>query len=95
MCHFLLVPYPHLCSGEGKKLRKCIVYFKLEQNFILMKEEKAFVDFIITGVLILSFCGFYLYKNVHDEEITLEYSNTTVNVRFSLFGKIWVHICYA
>ena len=35
-----------------------------------MKEEKAFVDFIITGVLILSFSGFYLYKNVHDEEIT-------------------------
>ena len=68
MCHFLLVPY--LCSGEGKKLRKYIVSFKLEQNFILMKEEKAFVDFIITGVLILSFSSFYLYKNVHDEEIT-------------------------
>ena len=71
MCHFLLVPYPQLCSGEGKKLRKYIVSFKLEQNFILMKKEKkTFVDFIITGVLILSFSGFYLYKNVHDEEIT-------------------------
>ena len=33
-----------------------------------MKEEKAFVDFIIAGVLILSFSGFYLYKNVLDEE---------------------------
>ena len=60
-----------------------------------MKEEKAFVDFIITRVLVLSFRCFYLYKNVHDEEITQENSNTTVNVRFSLFGKIWVHICYA
>ena len=70
MCHFLLFPYPHLCSGEGKKLRKYIISFKLEQNFILMKEEKAFVDFIVTGVLILSFSGFYLYKNTHDEEIT-------------------------
>ena len=69
MCHFLLVPYTRLCSGEGKKQRKYIVSFKLEQNFILMEEEKAFVDFIITGVLILSFSSFYLYKNVHDEEI--------------------------
>ena len=33
-------------------------------------EEKAFVDFKITGFLILSFSGFYLYYNVHDEEIT-------------------------
>ena len=69
VCHFLHVPYPHLCSGEGKKLRKYSISFKLRQNFILMKEEKAFADFIITGVLILSFSGIYLYKNVHDEEI--------------------------
>ena len=69
MCHFFLLPYPHLCSGEGKKVRKYIVSFKLKQSFILMK-EKAFVDFIIKWVLILSFSGFYLYKNVHDEEIT-------------------------
>ena len=67
---FLLVPYPYLCSGKGINLRKYIVSFKLEQNFILMKEEKAFVDFITTMVLILSFSGFYTYKNVHDEEIT-------------------------
>ena len=70
MCHFLLVPYPHICSGEGKKSKKVHLSFKLEQNFILMKEEKAFVDFIITGVLILSLSGFYLYKNVYNEEIT-------------------------
>ena len=70
MCHFLLLTYPHLCSGEGINLRKYIVSFKLEQSFILMKEKKAFVEFIITGVLILSFSGFYIYKNVHDEEIT-------------------------
>ena len=62
MCHFLLLPYPRLCSGEGKKLRKYIVSFKLEKSFILKIEEKAFVDFIIKGVLILSFSGFYLYK---------------------------------
>ena len=70
ICHFLLLLYPHLCSGEGKKLRKYIVSFKLKQSFILMKEEKTFFDFIIAGALILSFSGFYLYKNVHDEEIT-------------------------
>ena len=62
MCHFLLLPYPHLSCGEGKKLRKYIVSFKLEQNFILMIGEKAFVDFIIIGVLMLSFSGFYSYK---------------------------------
>ena len=31
-------------------------------GLLVMIEEKAFVDFIITGVLILSFYGFYLYK---------------------------------
>ena len=62
MCHFLLLPYPHFSFGEGKKLRKYIVSFILEQSFILMIGEEAFVDFIITGVLMLSFSGFYLYK---------------------------------
>ena len=62
MCHFLLLPYPHLCSGEGKKLRIYNVSFKLEQSIILMIEEKAFIDFIITGVPNLSFSGFYSYK---------------------------------
>ena len=62
MCHFLLLPYPHLCSGEGKKLRKYIVCFKLEQNFILMIEGKTLVDLIIVEVPILSFSGFYSYK---------------------------------
>ena len=70
MYNFLLLPFPHLCFGEGKKLRKKIVTYKLEQNFIFMIKEKAFANFIITGVLILSFSGFYSYKNVHDEEIT-------------------------
>ena len=70
MCHFLLLPCPHLCSGEGKKLRKYIVSYILEQSFISMIEEKAFANFIITWVRILSFSDFYLYKNVHDEEIT-------------------------
>ena len=35
-----------------------------------MIEEKAFVDFIIIGVLMLSFSGFLFIQNVHDEEIT-------------------------
>ena len=71
MCHFLPLYYLHLCSGELKKLRKYIVSFKLEQNFILMIEEKAFVDFIITGVLIISFLNRLLFiQNVHDKEIT-------------------------
>ena len=62
MCHFRLLPHPLLCSGEGKKLRKYIVSIKLEHNLILMIEEKAFIDFIIIVVLILSFSGFCLYK---------------------------------
>ena len=70
MCHFLLLPCPHLCSGEGKKLRKYIVSYKLEQSFIFMIEEKAFAIFLVAGILILSFSGFYLFKNGHDEEIT-------------------------
>ena len=57
-------PYPNLFfSGEGKKKkkreRKYIVSLKLKQSFILMTDEKAFAEFIITGVLIFSFGGFY------------------------------------
>ena len=44
--------------------------------------------------LILQLQGFSYFRfvvlfiqNVHDEEITLKKSNTTVNVRFSLFGE--------
>ena len=59
MCHLLLLPTPIFFSGEGKKKRKCIVSPKLKQSFILMIDEKAFADFIITGVLIFSFGGFY------------------------------------
>ena len=62
MCRFVLLPYPHIFSGEGKNLRKYIVFFKLKQSFILMIEEKALNDFKIAGVLMLSFGGFYLYK---------------------------------
>ena len=60
LCHFLLLPNPHLCSGEGKTLRKYTVSFKLEQNIILTIEEKEFVDFIITGVL-----SFHLVAFIH------------------------------
>ena len=53
--------------------------------------------------LILQLQGFSYFRlvvlfiqNVHDEEITLKKSNTTVNLRFSLFWrKEWVHTCYA
>ena len=62
MCRFILLPYPHICPGEGKNLRKYIVSFKLKQSFVYMIEEKTFNDFKITGVLMLSFGGFYLYK---------------------------------
>ena len=62
---------------------------------ILMMEEKAFADFIITGVLIFSFGGYYLYKMCMMKKLHKKYLNTTVNVRFSLFGKIWEHTCYA
>ena len=57
-------PYPNLFfAGEGKKKRrKYIVSLKLKQSFILMIDEKAFADFKITGVLIVSFGGFYSYK---------------------------------
>ena len=36
-----------------------------------MTDEKAYADFTITRVLIISFCGF-IHTNVHDEEITLK-----------------------
>ena len=62
MCCFILLPYPPICPGAGKNLRKYIVSFKLKQNFVLMIEEKTFNDFEITWVLMLSFGGFYLYK---------------------------------
>ena len=64
MCHFLLLPTTIFFSDEGKKKkrRKYIVSLKLNQSFILMIDEKAFADFIITGVLIFSFGGFYSYK---------------------------------
>ena len=62
VCRFILLPYPHICSGEGKNLRKYIVFFKLKQSFISMIEEKTLNDFKMTGVLMLSFGGFYLYK---------------------------------
>ena len=49
-----------------------------------MIDEKAFADFIITGVLIFSFGGFYSYKMCIMRKL---HTNTTVNVKFSLFGK--------
>ena len=66
MCYFLL-PTPIFFSGEGEKKekkreRKYIVSLKLKQSFILMTDEKAFAEFIITGVLIFLFGGFYSYK---------------------------------
>ena len=61
MRHFLLLPTAiFFFPGEGKKKkrRKYIVSLKLKRSFILMKDEKAFADFIITRVLIFSFGGF-------------------------------------
>ena len=62
MCHFLLLPYPHLSCGEGKKTKKIHCIFHIGAKLLLMIGKKAFVDFIITGVPMLSFSGFYLYK---------------------------------
>ena len=87
MCHFLLLPTPIFFSGDGKKRRKYIVSLKLKQRFILIIDEKAFADFIITGVLIFSFGGFFSYKMCLMRTLHKKNSNTTINVRFSLFGK--------
>ena len=62
MLLFLLLPYPHICSGEGKNLRKYDESFKLKQSFILIKEEETFVDFMIIDIQILSFGRFYMSK---------------------------------
>ena len=62
MCHFLLLPYSHICSGEGKNLRKYELSFKLKQSFILMIEERTFVDFMAIEFQIFSFGGFYSNK---------------------------------
>ena len=63
MWHFLFLPYPYICSGGGKNLRKYEVSFKLRQSFILIKEEKTSVDFMIIDIQILSIGGFYFNKN--------------------------------
>ena len=63
-------PYPNLFflvkekrkKRERERERKYIVYLKWKQSFILMIDEKAFADFILTCVLIFSFGGFYSYK---------------------------------
>ena len=87
MCHFLLLPFPHLCSGEGKKLRKYILSFKLKQSFILMIEEKAFTDFIITWVLIFSFGSFYLYKMCMLRKLHKNIQIPLLTLGFHFFGK--------
>ena len=66
MGRFILLPYPHICPGEGKNLRKYIVSFKLKQSFILMIEEKTFND-----MGSYAFVWWFLsIQNVHDKEIT-------------------------
>ena len=87
MCHFPLLPYPHLCSDEGKKLRKYIVYFKLKQNFILVIKEKAFADFMITGVLIFLFGGFYLYKMCMMRKLQKNIQIPRLTLGFHFLGK--------
>ena len=70
MWHFLFLPNPYICSGEGKSLRKYEVSFKLRQRLILIKKGKTSVDFMIIDIQILYFGGFYFNKNMHDDEIT-------------------------
>ena len=87
MSLFFLLHYPHLCYGKGKKLRQYFVSFKLEQSFILMKEEKAVVDFIITGVLIPSFSGFYLYKKCMMRKLHKNIQIPRLTLGFHFLGK--------
>ena len=62
MWHFIFLPYPYICSDEGKNLRKCEASFKLRQNFILIEKEKTSVDFMIIDIQILSFGDFHFNK---------------------------------
>ena len=52
-----------------------------------MIDEKAFANFITTGVHIFLFGGFYSYKMFMMRKLHKKKSNTTVNIRFSLFAK--------
>ena len=66
MRHFLL-PLPQsfflMKTKENEKKEENTLYLSnCSQSSILMIDEKAFADFIITGVLIFSFGGFYSYK---------------------------------
>ena len=61
-----------------------------------MIEEKIFVDFMIIEIHSFLFSWLVLFKqNMHAEERTKEYINTTVNARFSLFVKIFLQPCFA
>ena len=63
MCRFLsFYPNPTFVLVKGKNLGKYEVFLKLKQGFILMIEEKTFVDFMIIEIQIFSFGGFYLNK---------------------------------
>ena len=55
-------PTPHIFSSEGKNLRKYEVPFKLKQSFILIQEEKTFVELMIIDIQIVSFGDFYFNK---------------------------------
>ena len=57
--------------------------------------EKSFVDFIIIGVLVLSFSGFYLYKMSMMRKLHENILIPRLTLGFHLLGKTWVHICYA
>ena len=52
-----------------------------------MKEEKAFVDFIITGVLILLFSGFYLYKMCMMRKLHKNIQIPRLTLGFHFLGK--------
>ena len=52
-----------------------------------MIEKKAFIDCIITGVLILSFSGFYLYKMCMMRKLHKKIEILQLTLGFHFLGK--------
>ena len=59
---FSFSPTPTFVLMREKNLRKYEVSINLKQSFILIKEVKTFVDFMIIDIQLFSFDGFYFNK---------------------------------
>ena len=60
-----------------------------------MIEEKSFVGSIITGVLMISFSGFYLYIMCMLRKLHKHIQIPRLTLGFHFLEKIWMQICYA